>query len=269
MFDRAEERELQKTLEDLLTDENYTAALSVCERLLASGVSSFNLRSLYTRTLKALDRQDELEKNLLIMNQQHPENTMVLQELADLFFKQSRFGLAGEQYQKIAFLEPFNRKARDMVDKLEKYDSRKAPDRFEDTSVEIQVEQVFSLPKEEEKEANTSAAENETPVVELVEPDIPDTVEIPMNKAENPASSENESFFETESQAELYLAQGMPQEAASIYLRLYEKSSDNRFYELYQSLQVEPENKDKIQRRVAVLENLLQAFQNRGNHIVQ
>ncbi len=377
MADPQEEREQLRAIEASYADKDFARALVLAETLLAVFPASFNGRLLYARTLKALNRQEELEKILGEMHGRYPENTLVLQEMADLYLKQGRYRLAAEQYSRIAFLEPFNRHARDLADKLEKsgQEAAQEPDRFEDTSVEIKLGRVeqederlaatapeiimdeglaaalaarkeavehepeqaepkpreFGLPLEADlferveksppkeelsvviadpgaEPAATGAEPEAEPagfaelfpeiVATTAEPQSPeDSADEALSPAESPESaafepedgpapepgheinlqpSAAEEFqetedaaFETESQAELFLSQGLVREAAYIYLRLHARTGQERFLQLHRQLLAGPVDQDQARRRVAALEKLLEAFQKRGKQLVQ
>lgn len=117
MDDIKNERELLKVLEGLFKEKRFSDTLEIAQRAIRDYPSSFHIRFLYSRTLKALNRFEEAIDSLNDLMLIYPNNINLLMELGGISLQLKKYGDAVDQYNKILFLDPFNNQAKEALEK--------------------------------------------------------------------------------------------------------------------------------------------------------
>jgi tetratricopeptide (TPR) repeat protein len=287
MTDFKSEKNQFLLLEKYYIDRNFSEALVLADKLLQQYPTSFPLKLLYARVLKAMGRLTEAERLLVELGKNYPDNINLLSEIGDLYAKQKKFAESLTYFNRILFLDSFNEQAR--AGARTALDSIRSRDveNFEDTLVEVRVpERLF---QKTEPTVPPPAAPDmipDEPVVR-VEPAPDITIHLDEETAGNTSPSaglpleepllgaepaqegpgQDEFDFETETAAELYLRQGISREALRIYRKLYAQTGNANFLERIGEI----ENQDKSGRENETIDRLnrfLQLIRKRGNELV-
>ncbi len=133
------EREQLQQLERVVAEHDFARALVLAERILGDFPHSFQARLQYARVLKELHRLDEAGALLGDLDREYGGNLAVLVELGDLQFRQKRYPESREVFQRVLFLDSFNRRAKATLAYIERLLENPGGDRMEDTSVEFRL----------------------------------------------------------------------------------------------------------------------------------
>lgn len=287
MTDFKSEKNQFLLLEKYYIDRNFSEALVLADKLLQQYPTSFPLKLLYARVLKAMGRLAEAERLLVELGKNYPDNINLLNEIGDLYVKQKKFTEGLAYYHRILFLDSFNEQARAGVQAAQDFIRNSTIESLEDTLLEVKVpeglfrksEPVVPPPATPDlnldgpavrvepvpditihfNEESTGSAAPPTGIL-LEEP--PPRVE-PVKEGPGP----DEFDFETETAAELYLRQGIFREALRIYRKLHEQTGDPNFLARIRQI----ENQDKSGRENRTIDRLnrfLQLIRKRGNELV-
>jgi tetratricopeptide (TPR) repeat protein len=138
-IDVRNERDQLRQLEHIFTERDFARALVLAEQVLHEYPQSFPGRLQYARVLKELNRLEEAGRLLADLDIQFGGNLNVLVELADLYFRQKRYVESRDVFQRVLFLDSYNRRAKATLAYIERLLADPASDRMEDTSVEMRV----------------------------------------------------------------------------------------------------------------------------------
>ena len=282
MADINDEKEQLKVLEDLYGENKFSEAVAICEKLSEDFPDSFQIKLLHGKSLTNLDRLDDAENVLVELCQAFPDNITLLQEVGDLYSKKENYEKALEYFDKILFLDPFNSKAKQSIDRDNKILKQTGPPVEGPAEADVEEEVKGEPPEEvEEKEIvvegkkpividlGDEKQETDEAVKEEVKPPEPETaaeVEEPEEKKEEAVEvpPDGESEFITESAAELYLTQGLFDDALSIYEKLYTRNKEERFAERI----IQIKEKRVGQKKIEKLTELLEQIQKKGEEFV-
>jgi tetratricopeptide (TPR) repeat protein len=287
MTDFKSEKNQFLLLEKYYIDRNFSEALVLAGKLLQQYPTSFPLKLLHARVLKAMGRLTEAERFLVELGKNYPDNINLLSEIGDLYAKQKKFAESLAYFNRILFLDSFNEQARAGVRTAQDSIRNRDVENFEDTLLEVRVpEKLFQKSEPTVPPPAAPGVNPDEPAVR-VEPAPDITIQLDEETAENtsPAAGlpleepplgaepakegpgQDEFDFETETAAELYLRQGIPREALRIYRKLYEQTGDANFLERIGEI----ENQDKGDRENETIDRLnrfLQLIRKRGNELV-
>lgn len=272
------EREQLAQLEWLFQQKKFAEGLARCEAVLVQFPASFHLKFVKYRFLRELQQHAEALQLLRQMHAMSGDNIMVLKELADLHFQLKQFPESLLYYKKLLFLDSFNSLAQERVRLLQGTLESGVVDQLADTKAEFRPQAAPSpFPAEAPGQPETIPApvgetfvdlEMAPPLVTFAGEDEP-----PAGMAEAPLAADRsfpvseEDHFQTESAAELYIKQGLYQEALAIYKNLFERTGRSDYFQkinaILMLLRTEQGNR-VIQR----LQKFLQLLQQRGSQIV-
>jgi len=186
--DNISEREGLERLENLVRENNLKEASAFASDLRDHHPSSFQIGFLYYGILVKLERYSESEEVLDELLKLYPENINLLLEKGELLIGRGKKAESKLFYDKVLFLDPFNEKAKEGVERakgIESGDSAgegpkvRKSDVLEDTMKESDLER-FMDEKEHEEESD-------------IIPEAPVEEEEPLNIS----LSEEESGFNT------------------------------------------------------------------------
>jgi tetratricopeptide (TPR) repeat protein len=118
MADMKSEKEQLSTLENLFQQKRFSDALEVAKKANSDYPNSFQIKFLYVRTLKELNKMGEAEEVLKELMLIYPNNINLLLESGNLAVLQNKFDEGNEYYHKILFLDPFNTEAKNSIEKI-------------------------------------------------------------------------------------------------------------------------------------------------------
>ena len=287
MTDFKSEKNQFLLLEKYYIDRNFSEALVLADKLLQQYPTSFPLKLLYARVLKAMGRLAEAERLLVELGGNYPDNINLLSEIGDLYAKQKKFAESLTYFNRILFLDSFNEQARTGARTAQDFIRNRDLENLEDTLLEVRVPERLFRKSEPIVPPPTAPDLNPDEPAVRAEP-VPDiTINLdegtpgntvlstgllleepspPMEPAkESPGQAEFD--FDTETAAELYLRQGILREALRIYRKLYERTNDPNFLARIRQI----ENQDKSGRENGTIDRLnlfLQLIRKRGNELV-
>ena len=99
--------------------------------------SSFQIKLLFGKVLKELNRKAEAQKILHELDIQYPNNLNVLIELATFHYRQGNVDESIDFFNKILFLDPYNNIAKERLQKIQDIKKNKVAERLEDTLTEF------------------------------------------------------------------------------------------------------------------------------------
>jgi len=114
------ERELLSALENLFEQKRFSDALLLAKKGSHEYPSSFQIKFLYVRILKQLNKLKDAENSLNELMLIYPNNITLLQEAGDLSTLQNKFDEAIDYHNKILFLDPFNSDSKNAIDRINK-----------------------------------------------------------------------------------------------------------------------------------------------------
>lgn len=227
------EKDQLVSLEKLYKEKNYEEFLSLSEKLIHEFPDSFQIKLLYGKVLIELNRLSEAEELLKELIQAFPDNINLLLELGNLYSKLNDYDKSFEYYNKILFLDPFNLRAKESIKK---------------------VNEIINITSEGNQTQETE--ENEVP-------DLKIEVE-EREESEEKIIEGEDSDFVTESAAELYLSQGLFEEALKIYEQLYSLNKEEAFL-----LKINEVKKKRLnQKKIQLLSEFLNKIQKKGEKVV-
>jgi tetratricopeptide (TPR) repeat protein len=118
MADIKSEKEQLNALENLFQQKRFSDALEVAQKASSDYPNSYQLKFLYARTLKELNKLVEAEQVLKELMLIYPNNINLLLESGSLAVMQNKFDEGNEFYNKILFLDPFNADAKNSIEKI-------------------------------------------------------------------------------------------------------------------------------------------------------
>jgi len=279
MVDLKNEKVQLKALEDLFEQKKFSEALTLAEKLNSDFPDSYHINILYIKILQELNRISEAEDTAKELMERYPDNINLLLEAANICLKLNKYDESIGYHNKILFLDPFNTLAKESIERINGL--KKTTEGREKESADFisyQNEKMIAkqdtVPEDQLTDSNTNvdqvlAVEREpiaAPVEEsAVPPPIPpipeeggvsEVKEAPENKAE--------MEIVTESAAELYLSQGLYEDALKIYKKLYLVQQEERFMMKINQLKIHTISMKKIQR----LTDFGEIIQKRGEKIV-
>jgi tetratricopeptide (TPR) repeat protein len=249
------EREQLTLLENLFNQKNYVAGLIQVEAVLQQFPSSFHLKFLHVKFLKALQHIDQALHSLLEMSARFGDNILILKELADLNFQQKRLPESLIYYNKLLFLDSFNSHAQERVKQIQSMLEAGVSAKLADTMVEMRLDDN-QLPAEAKVVAPP-------PEITFTEDDKPQAAEEEKSQPDH----DQELNFDTESAAELYFKQGMFNESLAIYKKLFEKTANSDYFLKIKAISMLLRNQ-KHSQTIERLQCFLELLQKRGNQIV-
>jgi tetratricopeptide (TPR) repeat protein len=352
MADIKSEKEQLNALENLFQQKRFSDALEVAQKASSDYPNSYQLKFLYARTLKELNKLAEAEQVLKELMLIYPNNINLLLESGNLAVMQNKFDEGNEFYNKILFLDPFNADAKNSIEKinmikkgglpgkaigdsfshqnknlqsadtLPEFDSMKLRDILNEEPPPPPIPELLQSPSSppapeteefpEVSEIQEVDTDEETwmaglsrekmPEQEMIETEIPQSMPIynseemdsppPMNPeilgpppipddtdvsyiAETPIEMEQdlgrqeeseaeETGFVTESAAQLYVKQGLLDDAVGIYKKLYDSRKEERFLRKIGELK----RVLVSQKKIRVLNELLEYIKLKGEKIV-
>jgi len=276
MADYKSERIQLNILEKFLKEKNFSEALILGDKLIADFPASFPVRLYYTRILKGLNRLTEAESSLGELNRSFPDNLTILLEMGDLLFRQKRYEESLAYFKKVLFLDSFNTEARANVTELQRRLETKTLEKLEDTLVEMRMAEPETAPPvmhaaddekpDEEPEIDIEVDRDSEVQVPLEDEPLPPRIPPPVVEPP-PERSRADTSFSTESAAELYLKQGLYDEARGIYQQLYDKTGKPEL--LMKRQQISALLKRERERRtMARLIRVLEVIQERRRDLV-
>jgi tetratricopeptide (TPR) repeat protein len=352
MADIKSEKEQLNALENLFQQKRFSDALEVAQKASSDYPNSYQLKFLYARTLKELNKLAEAEQVLKELMLIYPNNINLLLESGNLAVMQNKFDEGNEFYNKILFLDPFNADAKNSIEKinmikkgglpgkaigdsfshqnknlqsadtLPEFDSMKLRDILNEEPPPPPIPELLQSPSSppapeteefpEVSEIQEVDTDEETwmaglsrekmPEQEMIETEIPQSMPIynseemdsppPMNPeilgpppipddtdvsyiVETPIEMEQdlgrqeeseaeETGFVTESAAQLYVKQGLLDDAVGIYKKLYDSRKEERFLRKIDELK----RVLVSQKKIRVLNELLEYIKLKGEKIV-
>ncbi len=300
MIELKKERDRLADLEILFNEKRYPEALSFAEEISKEFPSSFQIKLLHARILKELNKLNEAENLLKEEISNFPDNVNLLLEIGDIYSKKGEYNLATEYYNKVMFIDPFNLKAKELIEKTDEIRKKKVvraefsadsitykeeknknmddtnisePGReAEDNSV-IEVEETVE--QKELEEDILKFEENKGELQEIVYEDIKINQEVndkisdfkideEISEKKMDDTIDEISFgeeFITESAAKLYIDQGLYNNAIVIYEKLLKKSKEEKYSERIIKIK-------RSQNIIQKLEHFLKLIQNRGEKVV-
>ncbi len=300
MIDLKKERDRLTDLEILFNEKRYAEALSFAEEISKEFPSSFQMKLLHAKILKELNKLDEAENLLKEEVSNFPDNVNLLLEVGDIYSKKGEYNLATEYYNKVMFIDPFNLKAKKLIEKTDEIRKKKA------LKTEFSADSITYKEKENKNLDDTNISEPEREVEDNPVIEVEETVEqkeleedilkfeenkeelqeivyedIKINQEENNQISDfkiDEEILEkkmddtideisfgeefiTESAAKLYIDQGLYNNAIVIYEKLLKKSKEEKYSERI----IEIKRSQKI---IQKLEHFSKLIQNIGEKVV-
>lgn len=300
MIDLKKERDRLTDLEILFNEKRYAEALSFAEEISKEFPSSFQMKLLHAKILKELNKLDEAENLLKEEVSNFPDNVNLLLEVGDIYSKKGEYNLATEYYNKVMFIDPFNLKAKKLIEKTDEIRKKKA------LKTEFSADSITYKEKENKNLDDTNISEPEREVEDNPVIEVEETVEqkeleedilkfeenkeelqeivyedIKINQEENNQISDfkiDEEILEkkmddtideisfgeefiTESAAKLYIDQGLYNNAIVIYEKLLKKSKEKKYSERI----IEIKRSQKI---IQKLEHFSKLIQNIGEKVV-
>ncbi|MGE5341518.1 MAG: tetratricopeptide repeat protein [Candidatus Omnitrophota bacterium] len=284
-----DERIQLSALEDLYKQKRLPEALSAAVKLKEEFPRSFHVRFLYAKILKELDRLTEAEETLNELMQLFPNNINVLLETGKLAVESNRFDDAIDYYNKILFLDPFSPDAKSAIDRINLL--KKEPLRKEKMAYSEPEPIHDQLPMEDFRDLKRIAREDtrreeffmEPPppippeALHFEEPEPqPFTIELEGLKPEinnepepvaPPLPDDNKNLeFVTESAAELYMKQGLFEDALDIYRKLFLTQNIPHFKDRVHVLEKAVIEKRKVKALYRLLKSINQKY--KGEHLV-
>lgn len=300
MIDLKKERDRLADLEILFNEKRYPEALSFAKEISKEFPSSFHIKLLHARILKELNKLDEAENLLKEEVSNFPDNVNLLLEVGDIYSKKGEYNLATEYYNKVMFIDPFNLKAKELIEKTDEIRKKKVVRaEFSADSITYKEEENKNLDDTNISEPEKEAEDN--PVIEVeetveqkeLEEDILKFEEnkgelkeivyedIKINQKVNDQISDfkiDEEILEkkmddtideisfgeefiTESAAKLYIDQGLYNNAIVIYEKLLKKSKEEKYSERIIKIK-------KSQKIIQKLERFSKLIQNMGEKVV-
>ena len=270
MVDLKDEKVQLKALENLFTQKRFSEALAMAEKLNSDFPDSYYINILYVKILMELNRVTEAEETAKGLLQLYPDNINLLQEMGNIYLKLNKYDESLEYYNKILFLDPFNALAKESIEKIEalrktvESRGKKSAD-FVSYQNEKMIARQDTVPEDQLPDTKTNGEPGpeipvEPPTASGKEhpkpPPIPEIEKIPETK--------EEMEFVTESAAELYLSQGLYEDALKIYEKLYAARKEERFMLKIKQLKTHIISQEKIER----LTDFWKLIQKRGEKIV-
>lgn len=300
MIDLKKERDRLTDLEILFNEKRYAEALSFAEEISKEFPSSFQMKLLHAKILKELNKLDEAENLLKEEVSNFPDNVNLLLEVGDIYSKKGEYNLATEYYNKVMFIDPFNLKAKKLIEKTDEIRKKKA------LKTEFSADSITYKEEENKNLDDTNISEPEREVEDNPVIEVEETVEqkeleedilkfeknkeelqeivyedIKINQEENNQISDfkiDEEILEkkmddtideisfgeefiTESAAKLYIDQGLYNNAIVIYEKLLKKSKEEKYSERI----IEIKRSQKI---IQKLEHFSKLIQNIGEKVV-
>jgi len=106
------------TLERLYSTKKFDEFLQTAQEAVENFPNSFQIRFFYARVLKELRRFSEAEATLKILAASFPDNINLLLEMGAVLVEHEKFEEAEDCLNKILFLDPFNNRAKELLDKI-------------------------------------------------------------------------------------------------------------------------------------------------------
>lgn len=299
MIELKKEREQLADLEILFNEKRYPEALSFAKEISKEFPSSFQIKLLNARILKELNKLDEAENLLKEEISNFPDNVNLLLEIGDIYSKKGEYNLATEYYNKVMFIDPFNLKAKELIEKTDEIRKKAVRAEFSADSITYKEEKNKNLDDTNISEPKREAEDN--PVIEVeetveqkeLEEDILKFEEnkgelqeivyedIKINQEANDQISDfkiDEEILEkkmddtideisfgeefiTESAAKLYIDQGLYNNAIVIYEKLLKKNKEEKYSESIIKIK-------RSQKTIQKLEHFLELIQNMGEKVV-
>jgi len=302
MVDLKNEKQQLRALESLFKQKRFSDALAIAKKLNHDFPNSFQIKFLYVRTLKELNKLAEAEEELKELMLLFPNNVKLLLESGNISLELDKIDNALEYYNKILFLDPFNEEAKNSIDKIEAMKKRglgggeKEVDfityqqetldnadtlpEFDNKAIHNQIqgkEEVADSPPlnlEPEDRVEPSPVLVQTP--EVKEPFMPSTIpeadeseskepEPAEDKEMQPAAEAEGTEFVTESAALLYLEQELFDDAMVIYEKLYGARKEEKYLLKIKEIEKTKELKRQqvIRKKINVLTEFLGVIQQR------
>jgi len=313
------EKEQILHLEKLFQEKKFEELLILVEKVIEEFPGSFHIRLLYARVLRSLGRLNEAESILKDLSLTYPGNINLLFEMSILLVAYEKYEEAVISLNKILFLDSFNTKAKELLEKINLISSGQAPPvartygstvpvpgRQGDTATRpvtpamqrpsgqvagppipprmtmppapvppaaaaMTRKQAADMFKGDTlREEDMPAIPGRTPAPPPPRPEPgPSRVQqpaVPAGAAGPPAQKfvGQEDEYMTDSAAELYLAQGLFDEALTVYRHLYRQKKDEKYQHRVDYVMTKRINQKKIQ----ALTQLLRQIQNKGEHFV-
>jgi len=118
MADMKTEKDQLTALENLFQQKRFSDALEIAKKASSDYPNSYQIRFLYVRTLKELNKLAEAEEVLKELMLVFPNNINLLLESGNLAVLRDKFDEGNEFYNKILFLDPFNTEAKNSIEKI-------------------------------------------------------------------------------------------------------------------------------------------------------
>ena len=282
MVDLKDEKVQLKALENLFAEKKFSEALTLAEKLNSDFPDSYHINILTVKILQELNRISEAEDRAKELMQLYPDNINLLMETADICLKLNKYDESIEYHNKILFLDPFNIQAKGSIERINALKKttggrKKEPADFTSYQNEKMIAKQDTVPEDQLSDSKTNADQDpaiqiestappaeESPVPPPIPPipPIPEPVEV--SEVKEAPENKAEMEFVTESAAELYLSQGLYEDALKIYKKLYSVQQDERFMLKINQLKAHILSQKKIQR----LTDFGELLQKRGEKIV-
>lgn len=118
MAELKSEKDQLNALESLFQQKRFSDALEVAKKASSDYPNSYQIKFLYVRTLKELNKLAEAEEVLKELMLIFPNNINLLLESGNLAVLRNKFDEGNEFYNKILFLDPFNTEAKTSIEKI-------------------------------------------------------------------------------------------------------------------------------------------------------
>lgn len=160
MEDLKSERDQLAKLESLRQEKKYKEFFKTAEETINYFPDSYPVRFLYAEALIENKRLNEAESVLKELMLNYPDNINLLLEFGKLTFKLEKYDEAGECFNKILFLDPFNDQAKELLVKIGKIEESKTGQEQEGKPLDFIT---YTKEKEKEKEIVTGGQPGEQP----------------------------------------------------------------------------------------------------------
>lgn len=258
------EKEQILHLEKLYQEKKFDELLLLMKKAIEEYPGSFHIRLLYARVLRALGRLNEAEFILKDLSLAYPGNINLLFETSFLQVEYEKYDEAVANLNKILFLDSFNTKAKELLEKINLISSGQAPP--------IPPREITPPPVPPEtgpvtrKQAapmfkGDTLREEDMPAIPtgVFTPPAPRMESSPVQKT---VGLEDE--YMTDSAAELYLAQGLLDEALAVYQHLFRQRKEEKYRNRVNYVMAKKIN----QRKIQVLTQFLKQIQSKGENFV-
>lgn len=266
MADLKSEKDQVANLEKLFSEKKFEELLILAEKLLDDFPDSFQIRFLYTQVLREVGRFGEAETLLKELCAAYPDNINLLSEMGAVLIEHEKYEEAVECFNKILFLDPFNEAAKGSLNKIDQLKKGPPlPSTPPPPAASVQEPEV-EPPPSSRKEAvfkMDTLPEDEIPPPLPPEPAAPQQQAIGVQEAAVEGKAKEEEFM-TESAAELYMSQGLYDDALTVYKKLYEEQQQERFLSRINELR----QKRITQKKIQVLSLFSRLIAQQGESVV-